>query len=92
MRYIIKRRVSIREGGKLSKMFTAAERPGSMARPMQLNRAPPYGSMPDGAIGCMDPRTVHCPFVTDTERVKASALSEMAHKAEAGEALSSSLP
>lgn len=47
-------------------MFTAAERPGSIVRPMQLNRAP-YGSMRDGAIGLMDLSIAHCPFVADGE-------------------------
>lgn len=66
MRYIIKRMISIRmEAGRV-KMFTAAKRPGSIVRPMHLNRAP-YGSMSDGAIGHMDLPTVHCPFVADEE-------------------------
>lgn len=47
-------------------MFTAAERPGSIVRPVQLNRAP-FGSICDGAIGRMDLPTVHCPFVADEE-------------------------
>lgn len=47
-------------------MFTAAERPGSIVLPMQLNRAP-YGSMRDGAIGLMDLPTVHRLFVAGGE-------------------------